>query len=288
MLLKTINLSKKYGQKVAVDSINLSVPSGSFTALLGPNGAGKSTTLKMLIGILDPTSGQVIYRDNIKVGVVFQNSVLDDDLTVKENLNLRAQLYKKPATKYIPVLVKKLGLTNFLNQNYGTLSGGQKRRVNIARALLNQPDILFLDEPTTGLDIQTRLAIWQLLQQLQEIQGLTIILTTHYLDEANYADQIYIIDHGQMIVQGSAEDIRQQYSHNQLILFTNQAERIAQSLSDDISVKLINQNEVQFTTESASQALNILNQYQSIITNFEYHPGSLDDAFVNLTGKDIR
>ena len=179
MLVQVKNLTKVYGDKVAVNGLNLEIESGSFTAILGPNGAGKSTTIQMLIGLLQPTSGQIIYAEQTKLGVVFQNSVLDANLTVVENLRIRAKQYKQVETGKIEQLIEQLGLASFAKQGYGTLSGGQKRRVDIARALLNSPDLLFLDEPTTGLDIQTRESIWKLLKDLQQKEKMTVVLITH-------------------------------------------------------------------------------------------------------------
>ena len=204
MILQAKGLTKNYGDHTAVKDINLEFKKGSFNAILGPNGAGKSTTISMLIGLKRATNGQIIYAPNTRIGVVFQASVLDEKLTVKENLAIRAQQYKEIKGGRVEDLINQLGLTAFQKQLYGTLSGGQKRRVDIARALLANPDILFLDEPTTGLDIQTRKSIWDLLYRLQRDEGMTIILTTHYLDEADEADQLYIIDHGKVIAQGSA------------------------------------------------------------------------------------
>ena len=209
MLVETKNLSKVYGDKVAVNDLNIQIERGSFTAILGTNGAGKSTTIQMLIGLLRPTSGQICYAEKLKLGVVFQNSVL-------ENLTIRAKQYKEMPTGRIERLVSQLGLSAFAKQPYGTLSGGQKRRVDIARALLNSPDLLFLDEPTTGLDIQTRESIWSLLKQIQKEEQMTIVLTTHYLNEADDADKIYIVDHGQVIAQGSADQIKGNYARNVL------------------------------------------------------------------------
>ena len=182
MILQAKHLTKRYGNHMAVDDIQLEFEKGSFNAILGPNGAGKSTTISMLNGLKKPTQGQIRYAPNTKIGVVFQASVLDEMLTVRENLTIRAQQYKKIAASRVDDLIHQLGLTAFQKQLYGTLSGGQKRRVDIARALLSRPDILFLDEPTTGLDIQTRKSIWDLLYRLQKDEGMTIILTTHYLD----------------------------------------------------------------------------------------------------------
>ena len=171
MILQAKHLTKRYGDHMAVDDIQLEFEKGSFNAILGPNGAGKSTTISMLIGLKKPTKGQIRYAPNTKIGVVFQASVLDEMLTVRENLTIRAQQYKEIVASRVDDLIHQLGLTAFQKQLYGTLSGGQKRRVDIARALLSQPDILFLDEPTTGLDIQTRKAIWDLLSRLQRMKG---------------------------------------------------------------------------------------------------------------------
>ncbi len=219
MILETRHLSKIYGNKRAVHDLNLQIEAGSFTAILGPNGAGKSTTIQMLTRLLQPTTGEILYNSNIKLGVVFQNSVLDDMLTVRENLDIRAGQYNMIDKGKVDSLIEQLGLKKFLTQLYGTLSGGQKRRVDIARALLNNPDVLFLDEPTTGLDIQTRKAIWELIHQLQIKEKMTVILTTHYLDEADDADMIYIVDHGQVIAKGSANQIKENYAQNFLKVF---------------------------------------------------------------------
>ena len=182
MLIQTRNLTKKYGQKTVVDHLNLTIPKGSLVAYIGTNGAGKSTTIKMLTGLLQPSQGQVIVAPDLKIGIVFQESVLDPELTVKANLNYRAGLYRNMDKEWLIHLLELTELTDLLHQKYGTLSGGQRRRVDIARALLNKPELLFLDEPTTGLDVQTRRMIWDLLLQLKNAQNLTIFLTTHYLE----------------------------------------------------------------------------------------------------------
>ncbi|MFT8571429.1 ABC transporter ATP-binding protein [Leuconostoc pseudomesenteroides] len=288
MILKTINLTQKYGDHTAVDGINMDIEKGSLTAVLGPNGAGKSTTMRMLTGISQPSSGDIIYAPNTTIGVVFQSSVLDNQLTVKENLMIRAKQYRQVGLKQVEILIHDLGLTQFAGQLYGTLSGGQKRRVDIARALLNNPDILFLDEPTTGLDIQTRLAIWQLLHDLQQSRQLTIVLTTHYLDEADHAQQVYVVDHGQIIASGSANQIKQRYASNQLTLFTPDARSLSEKLPDNSSSQVINEHEILIKTGNATEAITLITQYRSALTNFEYRLGTMDDAFVALTGKEMR
>ena len=288
MILKTINLTQKYGDHTAVDGINMDIEKGSLTAVLGPNGAGKSTTMRMLTGIRKPSSGDIIYAPNTTIGVVFQSSVLDNQLTVKENLMIRTKQYRQVGLKQVEILIHDLGLTQFAGQLYGTLSGGQKRRVDIARALLNNPDILFLDEPTTGLDIQTRLAIWQLLHDLQQSRQLTIVLTTHYLDEADHAQQVYVVDHGQIIASGSANQIKQRYASNQLTLFTPDARSLSEKLPDNIGSQVINEHEILIKTGNATEAITLITQYRSALTNFEYRLGTMDDAFVALTGKEMR
>ncbi|EMB62561.1 ABC transporter ATP-binding protein [Streptococcus mutans] len=288
MILKTQDLTKTYGQHIAVNHVNLEIEKGSFTAILGPNGAGKSSTIQMLIGLLQPDSGSVHYAQEIKIGVVFQNSVLDEMLTVKENLQIRACQYKQVASGKVEKLIDQLGLTNFSHQQYGSLSGGQKRRVDIARALLNNPDILFLDEPTTGLDIQTREAIWDLLNLLQEKQKMTVVLTTHYLDEADSADQVYIVDHGQIIAQGTANQIKGKYAKNILKLQTGNIDPLLDYLRDDSLIEKVNEGEIILKPETAQSALDIINDCRDLIDNFEFRSGTMDDAFIALTGREVR
>lgn len=288
MILKTQDLTKTYGQHIAVNHVNLEIEKGSFTAILGPNGAGKSSTIQMLIGLSQPDSGSVHYAQEIKIGVVFQNSVLDEMLTVKENLQIRACQYKQVASGKVEELIEQLGLTNFSHQQYSSLSGGQKRRVDIARALLNNPDILFLDEPTTGLDIQTREAIWDLLNLLQEKQKMTVVLTTHYLDEADSADQVYIVDHGQIIAQGTANQIKGKYAKNILKLQTGNIDPLLDYLRDDSLIEKVNEGEIILKPETAQSALDIINDCRDLIDNFEFRSGTMDDAFIALTGQEVR
>ena len=288
MLVQVKNLTKVYGDKVAVNGLNLEIESGSFTAILGPNGAGKSTTIQMLIGLLQPTSGQIIYAEQTKLGVVFQNSVLDANLTVVENLQIRAKQYKQVETGKIEQLIEQLGLTSFAKQRYGTLSGGQKRRVDIARALLNSPDLLFLDEPTTGLDIQTRESIWKLLKGLQQKEKMTVVLTTHYLNEADDADKIYIVDYGQVIAQGSADQIKERYARNVLRILTSDSEGLKVALQTRCEWEQGKENEFFFYPETTQEALMLLSQLASYIEQFEFQPGTMDDAFMALTGREVR
>ncbi|MFS9136292.1 ATP-binding cassette domain-containing protein [Streptococcus parasanguinis] len=288
MILQAKNISKRYGNHLAVDHIHLQFEKGTFNAILGPNGAGKSTTISMLIGLKQPTQGDIIYEPGTKIGVVFQTSVLDEMLTVRENLTIRARQYKGLKPNRVSDLIDRLGLAAFQKQKYGTLSGGQKRRVDIARALLHGPDLLFLDEPTTGLDIQTRKSIWDLLYQLQREEGMTVVLTTHYLDEADEADQIYIVDHGKVIAQGSALDIKSQYATNILKIRFKERQQIESLKSSGMSVEQQSQLEYVLQPESEREAIDYLVQVRDKLAHFEFRPGTMDDAFIALTGREVR
>ena len=288
MILETRHLSKIYGNKRTVHDLNLQIEAGSFTAILGPNGAGKSTTIQMLTRLLQPTTGEILYNSNIKLGVVFQNSVLDDMLTVRENLDIRAGQYNRIDKGKVDSLIEQLGLKKFSTQLYGTLSGGQKRRVDIARALLNNPDVLFLDEPTTGLDIQTRKVIWDLIHHLQMKEKMTVILTIHYLDEADDADMIYIVDYGQVIAKGSADQIKEQYAQNFLKVFVTNSADFKEIMEGNISFEEVRPNEFLIHPETTGMALGLLTRGRSFIRQFEFRPGTMDDAFMALTEREVR
>ena len=284
MLIQTRNLTKKYGHKTVVDHLDITIPKGSLVAYIGTNGAGKSTTIKMLTGLLKPSQGQVMVAPDLKIGMVFQDSVLDPELTVKANLKHRAGLYRNLDKEWLAHLLELTELTGLLQQKYGTLSGGQRRRVDIARALLNKPELLFLDEPTTGLDIQTRKMIWKLLHRLKKEEGLTIFLTTHYLEEAENAEVAYVIDQGKILAQGSAFDLVKAYAKSQLVL----------KLTDSASVsdlKLpIKELEAGYLVEglTSQEVILLLYQYQDIIRDFEFKQGTINEAFMAITGREIQ
>ena len=283
MLIETHELTKKFGDKIAVNKANIQIKRGQLVAYLGTNGAGKSTTINMLTGLLKPTSGIISKASNLKIGVVFQNSVLDNALAVKDNLYLRAQMYRNYSPDWLEHLIALMDIKEFSNQKFGTLSGGQKRRVDIARALICKPDLLFLDEPTTGLDIQTRIVIWNLLTKLQQQQNLTIFLTTHYLEEAENADQMYILENGQILASGSAAEIKTEFAPNKLILTVNDTE-ILQAKQKVIQ---FSHNQVEIDSLSPQEAIGILKTNQENITDFSYHKGTINDAFLQITGKEI-
>ncbi|WP_270262333.1 ABC transporter ATP-binding protein [Lactobacillus panisapium] len=284
MLIETHNLTKNYGNRPALNGVDLKIGKGQLIAFLGTNGAGKSTTINILTGLLKPTSGAISYAANLKIGVVFQTSVLDDKLSVKANLYLRARMYKEFSSEWLEELINLMGIRRFLHQKYGTLSGGQRRRVDIARSLVNRPDILFLDEPTTGLDLQTRLVIWQLLQKLQKEQGLTIFLTTHYLEEAESADQMYILENGHVLASGTVKEIKKQYAPTKLLVnIKNKA-----ILKTSHAVIHLRNNLVEIDALSFKEVTSFLNQNLDEITDFEYRKGSINDAFIKITGKELQ
>ncbi|MFT8669641.1 MAG: ABC transporter ATP-binding protein [Liquorilactobacillus hordei] len=288
MKMITSNLTKKYDRKIAVNNLSIEVPAHSLVAFLGHNGAGKSTTISMLIGILQPTSGRIEYFDDNgqrrkpKIGVVFQNSILDEELTVTENLILRAKMQNKESVKNIDKFSKLLGLTSFINERYGNLSGGQRRRVDIARALLDNPDFLFLDEPTTGLDIQTRSAIWKLLNNLRKEAGITIFLTTHYLEEAEDASLVYVVNHGKVIAKGPAQVIITENTTNYLQI------ECTKRIDLTVDFQELGPNLYRIADVSVQDAIDFLHANQKTIKHFEYHKGTLNDAFMNLTGKELQ
>lgn len=287
-IIEAKGLTKKFQNYTAVDHLDISVPAGKLTAYLGTNGAGKSTTIAMLIGTLTPTEGKIYFkgkplekvpRKDKKIGVVFQNSILDKELTVWQNLKIRAQLNKNYQKDKLETLMKKTGIYEFAKKPYGKLSGGMRRKVDITRALLNEPEILFLDEPTTGIDIQSRQEIWRLLHQLKEEKHLAIFLTTHYLEEAENADNLYILRKGKLIESGSAQSLKEKYDVPTLRLITSE------EIQDSRAHK-VEENEYHFICQDEKEALSIVNQYQKIILYFSFLPTDLNEIFLKLTKEE--
>jgi ABC-2 type transport system ATP-binding protein len=229
-IISVKNLTKKFGNFVAVDGISFDVSEGEIFAFLGPNGAGKSTTIKMLTTILHPTSGEVLinetnpdsHQDEVRknFGIVFQDPSLDDELTAYENMEFHGILYKVPLEvlkKRITEMMEFVELTDRKNDLVKNFSGGMKRRLEIARGLLHHPKILFLDEPTIGLDPQTRNHMWDYLKEINKKEGMTIFFTTHYMEEAEkIAQKIAIIDHGKIVGTGTNSELKKQTNTNTL------------------------------------------------------------------------
>lgn len=292
-ILEVKNLYKNYKLIEAVKGISFSVNKGDFIALLGPNGAGKSTTINILCTLLRQTEGSVAYGDLVigkddseirkKVGIVFQDSVLDDKLTIKENLLTRGALYnygKDYLSTRVDEIISTLKIEEYKNQRYGEISGGQRRRADIARALLHNPDILILDEPTTGLDPSTRKLVWETLSELREL-GLTIILTTHYMEETIECDNVIIMNEGEIITSDSPENLRVKYSHDRIRLMGD-IKSIESKLGQYELVKKAQLIEVKI--DSSMKSLDILDLVRNDLTAFEVIRGNMDDVFLNLTG----
>lgn len=289
------DLYKNFGEIKAVKGISFRVKTGSLFAFLGTNGAGKSTTISIISTLLRKTSGEVIVNGNYvdkndqqirnDIGVVFQDNLLDPLLTVKENVIQRGIMYgipKDEIKKRMNSLSKAIDVESFLNQKYGTLSGGQKRRADIIRALINRPKVLILDEPTTGLDPSTRKKVWQIIQLLKQEQSLTIFLTTHYMEEAAIADQIVVINEGNIVASGTPEELRILYSSDRLLIIPKEEmrEKITRMLKGLVFVE--DRDKIIIELNHSKDAIDIINSVKNHIKAFEVIRGNLDDAFINI------
>ena len=293
------NLVKNYKDVHAVRDISFSVEEGSFFAFLGVNGAGKSTTINILCTVLEKTSGQVrvggfdldkeAYKIKDQIGIVFQGSVLDKPLTVKDNLVSRASYYgmsREETKQRVRELTKTFELDDILNRKYEKLSGGQKRRVDVARALLNRPKILFLDEPTTGLDPMTRTKVWDTIHGLRRDFGLTVFLTTHYMEETALCDKVVIIDTGKIAASGTPHELKQQYAGNRLNWYTPQSEHAEKLLAANGLDFGYHLDCYQIPLKGSDQATELIKKYDEI-KDFEFLRGNMDDVFLNVTGKRL-
>jgi multidrug/hemolysin transport system ATP-binding protein len=299
-IIEVKNLKKSYGSVEAVAGIDFYVEQGKLFAFLGPNGAGKSTTIDVLCTLLQNDSGEVVidgkalgaddHEIRRRIGVVFQDSVLDKLLTVKENLVTRGELYGLSKPEIRAALKKAAGSTginDFINRPYGKLSGGQRRRADIARALMNTPKILFLDEPTTGLDPQTRRNIWETVRNLQSESGMTVFLTTHYMEEAAGADYVVVIDNGLIAAKGTPTELKQQYSSD-VMKVTGDTAAVTAALDVRGVPYTVSGNVVTAKLKSTADSIDILHSCRDSVTNVEVLNGTMDDAFIAITGKGIR
>ena len=292
------NVNKKYQNEViALKGISFEVKEGSFTAFLGKNGAGKSTTINIISTLLEPTDGEVSIfghtlgkEDGIirsLIGVVFQHPMLDDELTVEENLRIRASFYGlsgNQATHKIMELLQTLGIEGALKQKYKQLSGGQKRKADIARALLHEPKLLILDEPTTGLDPKSRKDLWDYILRLQASTSMTLLLTTHYLDEVNDADEVIIIHEGLIKEQSSSAALREQYTKTKLRTpFQDELKQLVTSNHQPFKER---SDQLELYFDTSKDALTFLTKHESMFTHFEIIQGTMDDVFIALTEGD--
>ena len=299
-IIEIKDLKKSFGDIKAVDGISFSVEKSSLFAFLGLNGAGKSTTINIICTLLTKDSGEVtiggytLGKDNERIkdiiGIVFQESVLDNKLTVRENLTVRASYYGIRGIKWanrLKELSCLLELDELMSRTYGNLSGGQKRRVDVARGLINNPKILFLDEPTTGLDPKTRQAVWQVINNLRIKTGMTVFLTTHYMEEAKEANKVVILDTGKIVAIGTPNELKNQYSGDYIKLYTTASDLFDQTLTQGNFDFRYENNCYIIKMQNSIQAKDFILKYADLVSDFEVVKGDMDDVFLNATGKRL-
>ena len=309
-IIEVESLTKKFDELVAVDHINLNIKQGEVFGFLGPNGAGKTTVIKMLCTILNPTSGEVKVcgydvmreRNNVRecIGVVFQDSCIDKFLTGRENLDFHARMYHMDSTtrkKRIAEVLNLLDLRGKENVKISDCSGGIQRRFEVARGFMNHPEVLFLDEPTLGLDIQTRRNLWGYIQMLNEREGVTIILTTHYIEEADYlCHRVAIIDYGKIAALDKPEKLKEVMGSSLISLqIANEPQEELTSLLKELDwVKKIDRHNgclelsIKGRDERMPELVEILTEHGFVISSIDLHQPSLEDAFLHYTGTTIR
>lgn len=294
------NLVKTYGDVRAVDGISFAVERGSLFAFLGVNGAGKSTTINILCSILQKDGGKVTVSGydldrqarEIKrlTGIVFQSTVLDDRLTVRDNLTIRASYYGLRGKKWrerLAFLTELIDLSDILDRPFGKLSGGQRRRADIARGLIHSPEILFLDEPTTGLDPATRKSVWKLIDKLRAEDGMTVFLTTHYMEEADKADNVVIIDKGRIVAEGSPAELKEKYTGDYVKLYRPESEQTSAALAAENVDYEYRGDAYLIKTASSKAALEFILKHADDMGEFEVIKGDMDDVFLNATKRSL-
>lgn len=300
-IIEVRDFVKKYDKFTAVDNVSFEVEEGSIFAFLGPNGAGKSTTINTLCTIFDKTSGTLIIdgkdvsqeKDAVRsvIGVVFQEPTLDNKMTVMENLIMHCHFYSIPKSETaerIQFVLKLVDLLDWKKSMVSSLSGGMKRRVEIARSLLHYPKVLFLDEPTTGLDPQTRAHIWEYIVKLQKEKGITIFLTTHYMDEAEICSKVAIMDAGKIVAMDTPYRLKQQYTKDKAYITTDDGEGLEALLDQAGLIYKKKTGYYSVEVDNFPKLMDILSEQKATITDLEIKKGTLNDVFLEITGKDIR
>lgn len=295
-IIEINNLDKSFQDVHAVNDLSLRVKEGELFAFLGVNGAGKSTTISIMCGMLAKDGGKVFIdgkdvdkdmREITKeLGVVFQNTVLDAKLSVKDNLTSRAALYGitgKEAKQRIAHLAELLEFKDILNRTFGKLSGGQKRRVDVARALLNNPKILILDEPTTGLDPEARKALWSVVTSLRKNQNMTVFLTTHYMEEAADADYVVILDSGKISAEGTPLELKNNYTGDFVTIYNVDEDKIKALGLPYENIR----DAVRIAVKNTEEARDLIVKHPDLFTDFEITKGKMDDVFLAVTGKKL-
>lgn len=295
-IIEIKNLNKSFGDVHAVNDLSFHVKKGELFAFLGVNGAGKSTTISIMCGSLKKDSGEVIIDGkNIdtdiegitgELGVVFQNSVLDGFLSVRDNLMSRASLYGiygEAAKARIEELAKMLDFEDLMNRAVGKLSGGQRRRIDVARAIIHNPKILILDEPTTGLDPQTRKILWEVIDNYRKTENMTVFLTTHYMEEAADADYVVILDSGKISAKGTPLELKNTYTGDFITVYGVSEEKIS---SLGLPYEKI-RDALRIAVKDTKEARDFIIRYPELFTDFEITKGKMDDVFLSVTGKKL-
>ena len=295
-IIEISHLNKTFVEVKAVQDLSFQVRDGELFAFLGVNGAGKSTTINIMCGQLPKDTGSVYIGgtdldtdpDSIKrsLGVVFQNSVLDKDLSVRDNLQSRAALYGitgKDFKERLAELAKLLEFENLLKRTVGKLSGGQRRRVDIARALIHRPKILILDEPTTGLDPQTRNILWKVVGDLRKNEGMTVFLTTHYMEEAADADYVVILDSGKIVAEGTPLTLKNTYTGDFITIYGIQESQIKEIGAPYEAIR----DAYRISVPNTAEATKLILQYPELFKDYEITKGKMDDVFLAVTGKEL-
>lgn len=299
-MIEVHGLSKSFGRVQAVQDISFYVETGALFAFLGTNGAGKSTTISILLTLLKQDAGDVkvngytVGKDDAairrEIGIVFQESVLDDLLTVKENLDLRCALYgfsRAERQRAIKRAAAITDCTSFLNRPYGKCSGGQRRRADIARALLHEPKLFILDEPTTGLDPQSRKHIWEMILQLQQETNMTIFLTTHYIEEAANSDYVIVMKEGRIVGRGTPDQLKERYSAHRLHIVPTDRDALLQKLQADGVACTEEKHSLSIPLAATTDAIPLLSRFERWIESFEVRKSSLDDVFITISGNEV-
>lgn len=295
-IIRIDGLEKRFGEVHAVNNLSFKVKKGELFAFLGVNGAGKSTTISIMCGLLEKDGGKVeICGKNVetemreiakKLGVVFQNSALDPRLSVKDNLLSRAALYGiygAEAKKRIDELAEKLCFKDLMTRTVGKLSGGQRRRIDVARALLHNPEVLILDEPTTGLDPQTRKTLWEVIRDLRLNDGMTVFLTTHYMEESADADYVIILDSGKIAAEGTPLELKNKYTGDFVTVY-NADEQTIKNLGFPYE-KI--RDAFRISVKDTAEARDLIIKHPEAFSDFEITKGKMDDVFLAVTGKKL-
>lgn len=299
--IRVENLIKTFKDVRAVDGISFETKEGELFAFLGENGAGKSTSISVICGLLKKDGGKVTVDgrdidedDTIKneIGVVFQSSVLDKALSARENLTYRAALYGivgEACKNRITELNALLDFGEFIDRPLAKLSGGQKRKIDIARALLNRPKILILDEPTTGLDPQTRKTVWSVVEKLQREEKMTVFLTTHYMEEAAKADYVVILDHGKVAAEGTPRQLKNAYTGDFIVVYGAKREAFEAAFGDTNADKIREiPDGLKIEVKDTAEAAKMIAAHSELFQDFEVQKGNMDDVFLAVTGKTLK